>query len=127
MQIGCIAEIPLDPSRLFLTMISFSIALATFFILKKFNLSAKFRVGLVYSHLLTLFFPFILFTTNAACSAMCIQSCSNNVYNLVAYSMPTTILVSSIAGFFVIPGLFLISSKTEVTNKNMIKFVKKYS
>lgn len=117
----------MDPSRLFLTMLSFSIALVTFFVLKKFNLSTKFKVGLVYSHLLTLFFPFILFTTNAACGALCVQSCYNNVYNLVAYSMPTTILVSSIAGFFVIPGLFLISSKTEVTNKNMMEFVKKYS
>ena len=127
MQLDCIAEIPLDPARLFLTAFSFSIALGTFFVLKKFNLSAKFRVGLVYSHLLTLFFPFILFTTNVACSALCVQSCYSNIYNLVAYSMPTTILVSSIAGFFVIPALFLVSNKTEVTNKSMMKFVKKYS
>lgn len=127
MKIGCIAEIPLDPSRLLLTAMSFSIALATFFIIKKFNLSAKSRVGLIYSHLIFLFFPFILFTTNAACGAFCVQNCYNNIYNLIAYSMPTTIATSSIAGFFVIPAMFVFSSKKEMTNKNLVSFVKKYS
>lgn len=127
MRIGCLAEIPLDPPRLFLTAASFSIALLTFFILKKFNLSTKFRVGLIYSHLVTLLFPFILFTTSAACSAMCVQSCYSSIYNLVAYSLPTTIVLSSITGFFVIPALFIFSSKKEITNQSLLKFVRKYS
>lgn len=127
MRIGCLAEIPLDPPRLFLTALSFSIALATFFILKKFNLSTKFRLGLIYSHLITLIFPFILFTTNTACSAMCISTCYGNIYNLVAYSLLTTVLISSITGFFVIPALFVFSSKKEITNKSLLNFVKKYS
>lgn len=127
MRVGCLAEVPLDPARLFLTMISFSIALAIFFILKRFNLSTKARVGLIYSHLITLFFPFILFTTNAACGAMCIESCYTNIYNLVAYSMPTTIFLSSITGFFVIPALFVFSSKKEMTNNSIVKIVRKYS
>lgn len=127
MRVGCLAEVPLDPSRLLLTTISFSIALATFFILKRFNLSTKARVGLIYSHLIALFFPFILFTTNTACGAMCIESCYTNIYNLVAYSMPTTILMSSLTGFFVIPALFVFSSKKEVKNNYLIKIAKKYS
>jgi len=127
MRIGCLAEIPLDPTRLLLTAISFSIALATFFILKRFNFSTKARVGLIYSHLIALFFPFILFTTNAACGAMCIGSCYSNIYNLVAYSMPTTILISSLTGFFAIPALFVFSSKKEITSNSILKIIKKYS
>lgn len=127
MQFGCFAEIPLDPTRLLLTVFSFSAALTSFFILKRFNLSTKSRVALIYFHLTTLFFPFILFTTNAACSAMCVTSCYSNTYNLVAYSLPTTILISSLTGFFIIPALFIFSSKKEITNTSLMKFVKKYS
>jgi len=127
MRIGCLAEIPLDPPRLLLTLFSFSVALAIFFILKRFNLSTKTKVALIYSHLIALFFPFILFTTNAACGAMCVQSCYSNIYNIIAYSLPTTVAVSSVAGFFIIPAMFVFSSKKEISNKKLLNFVAKYS
>lgn len=127
MALGCFIGIPIDQTKIALTVLSFSAAMITFAVMNKFKLSTKMKVSFIYVHLVTLFFPFVLFTASAACGVTC-SSCYNSINSLVAYSLPTTLLASTIAGFFVIPSMFMLTNqKNEIKNGNIFSFVRKYS
>lgn len=127
MILGCFAGFVIDADKLLLMVGSFSFAIITLLILHKFKLSTKSKVGLIYGHLIFLFFPFVVLTTNVACSVGCMP-CANNITSLVALALPTTLLLSTIAGFFVIPGFYMLfNKKAEIRNVNLLKFVKELS
>ncbi|MFA4820058.1 MAG: M48 family metalloprotease [Candidatus Aenigmatarchaeota archaeon] len=126
MAIGCFVGFVVDIDKVALAVISLS--LAAFFLLavKNFKLSTKTKIGLIYGHLILLFFPFVLFTTDFACGAMC-MSCQNNTLALVSYSLPTALVLGTIAGFAVIPAFYTFSNKRQTRNREIIEFVRKYS
>ena len=127
MPIGCFIGIPIDQTRVALTILSFSAAFITFAIMSRFKLSTKLKVSLIYAHLITLFFPFVLLTTNVACGMTC-ASCYTNIYSLVAYSLPTTLVAGTLAGFVVIPSLFIFTNqKREITGGSLFNFAKKHT
>ncbi len=127
MIVGCFAGFVINADKLLLMGSSVFLAAITLLILKKFRLSTKFKVGFIYSHLIFLFFPFTVLTTDVACGAACMP-CANNLMNLVALALPTTFALSTIAGFFIIPGFYMFfSRKAEIKNIHVIKFVKRHS
>ena len=127
-MLGCFFGIPLDFSKVVLSIISISIALFLIVVLKKFNFSNKAKVALLYSHLVFLFYPFVLLTTNTACGVLCISTCynaANSMINLTLLSLPTTLLFSTIVGFVVIP-LYYVKTNNERQIKSgwIMNFVK---
>ena len=127
----CFAGIIVDPSKVILSALSLSFAIATIFLLKRFSFSNKAKIGLLYGHLVFLFYPLILFTTHTTCGMLCVSSCynaANSFLNLMLLSLPTTLLVSTIASFVVIP-LFYVKTNSERQIKRgwIISFVKKSS
>jgi len=127
MILGCFAGFVIDADKLLLIASSFSFAILTLFILKKFRLSTKSKLSLIYGHLIFLFFPFAVLTTDAACGISCMP-CANNLGNLVALALPTTFLISTVAGFFVIPGFYMLfNKKTEAENIHITRIIKNHS
>lgn len=127
MIMGCFAGFVIDADKMLLIAGSVLLAVITLLILKKFTLSTKAKVGLIYGHLILAFFPFVVLTTNAACGIACMP-CASNLASLVALAFPTTLLFSTIAAFFVIPGFYMFfSRKSETENIYIIKFVRFYS
>ncbi len=116
---ACFAPVPEDYIKIFLSIASFSVALIAIFILKKFNLSNKSKISLIYLHLSSLFFPFTLMSTNLACGFLCLP-CYENPLGLVILSLPTTLVSSAIAGFFVVPGYYMISRKSFLIKNNYL-------
>lgn len=125
-MIGCFAGFIVDIDKMLLTIVSLSLAVFFLVLIKKFNLSTKSKVGLIYGHLILLSFPFVLFTTNFACGAMCMP-CQNNTATMVSYALPSAIAIGTLAGFVVIPSFYMFSNKRQVRNNEIISFVEKYS
>ena len=125
-MIGCFAGFIIDADKLFLIGSSILFAIITFLTLKKLRLSTKLKVGLIYGHLIFLFFPFVVLTTDFACGAACMP-CGNNIANLAALALPTTVIVSTLAGLFVIPAFYTFSNRQKLQNKSVINFVKRNS
>lgn len=123
MIIGCLAGIPLESDKLILMSFSLAIAVVTFIPLKKFNLSTKSKVALIYGHIISILFPVILFTTNVLCGTGCMP-CYNNMYTLVALSLPTTLIIGTVISLFVIPGIYVLYyKKSALENHGINKFV----
>ncbi len=127
----CFAGILLSPEKIILSAISLSFALLAVLAIKKLNLSNRSKISLLYAHLVFLFYPFVLFTTQTACGMLCISSCydgANSFMNLLMLSLPTTLLVSTIAGFVAIP-LYYVKANSERQIKGgwILKFVRKSS
>lgn len=126
-MIGCFAGFVIDSDKLLLMGGSVSLAVITLLILKSLRLSTKSKLALIYAHLVFLFFPFVVLTTNAACGVACMP-CGNNVASLVALALPTTFLASTVAGFFVIPGFYMFfSRKAETGNTQIMRFIRYHS
>jgi len=127
MSVGCFVGIPIDQTRVALTILSFSAAFIIFAVMSRFKLSTKLKVSLIYTHLITLFFPFVLLTTNVVCGMTCAR-CYTNIYSLIAYSLPTTLLASALVGFVLIPSIFMLTNqKREIKSGDLLNFVKTYS
>ncbi len=127
MILGCFAGFVVDFDKLILIGSSVLLAVVLLVILKNFRLSTKFKLGLIYGHLIFLFFPFAVLTTELACGAACMP-CANNMGSLVVLALPSTVFLSTLAGFFIIPGFYMFfGRKTEAKNTHIINFVKKYS
>ncbi len=126
MNIGCIITL-IDIEKVFLSMLSITFAAVIVLALKKYNMSTKTKIFLIYSHLVFLFFPLVLLTTNFACGALC-MSCYNKTVNLIIYALPSTFLLSTLAGFIVIPSFYMMSNKKrEIKSKELLGFVRKQS
>jgi Zn-dependent protease with chaperone function len=124
---GCLMSFGIGPDKAILMFLSVFLALLALAALKKFNLSTKSRVGLIYAHLSFLFFPFILYSVNITCGAFC-MSCYNNITHMALYALPTTLVVSTLVGFVVIPVFYTFSNKKrEIKTTWIIEFVRKYS
>ena len=106
----CAVAIGLEPEKIVLAMISFGLAGLFLFLMARRNLSTKKKVGFIYGHLTSLFFPFALFSTEAACGFLCLP-CGDNAVGLAFLALPTTLIASTLAGFVVIPSLFVLSHK----------------
>ncbi|HLC77124.1 MAG TPA: M56 family metallopeptidase [archaeon] len=125
-MIGCFEGLIITPDKIALSVLSLGLAVAALLAIKKFNLSPKIKVGLIYAHLITLLFPFVLLTTNFACGAVCSMYCYNDTTSNIAYALPTTLLLGTLAGFVVIPGFYMFSNR-KTTGREINSFVKKYS
>ena len=123
---NCFAGIGLDGGRILLSSASFAIAVTLLIAIKKSRL-AKLRIAFIYLHLTALFFPFFLLTTNIACGALCMP-CYNNTLHLISYALPATLAFSTLAGFVLIPALYIYSNRQrEIRNKAITGFVRRYS
>lgn len=124
-MIGCFAGFPVD-EKVFLSIISISLAMSALVILRKANISTKSKIGLIYAHLTFLFFPFVLYATNFGCGVAC-MSCYSNLTGLVLYSLPTTLIVSTLAGLVVIPTSFMFYNRNgKSQNMEIRNFIRKY-
>lgn len=125
-MIGCFAGLVVDVDKLILTSISLSFAIAFLIFIKKFNLSTKVKVGLIYGHLILLFFPLVLLTTDFACGAMCMP-CAGDTFAMASYALPSALALGTLAGFVVIPSFYMFSNKRQMKNTEIISLVRKYS
>lgn len=124
---GCLMGLGIGPDKAILMFLSVFLAVLALAALKKFNFSTKSRVTLIYAHLSFLFFPFILYSVNLGCGAMC-MSCYSNITHMVLYALPTTLLVSTLVGFVVIPVFYTFSNKKrEIKTTWIVNFVRRYS
>ncbi len=124
---ACATGIGVEYAKILLIIISLSISASLILLLKMFSLSTKAKIVVIYSHISTLLFPLVLFTTNIGCASVC-ASCYTDVSQLVSLAIPTTFLVSTIAGFAVIPTVFVYSNrKREIKNGKVFEFVKSSS
>ena len=71
MVMGCFAGLVIDADKMLLIASSASLAVVTLLALKKFGLSTKAKVGLIYGHLIFVSLPFVVLTTDAACGIAC--------------------------------------------------------
>ena len=127
MAVGCFAGLAVHTDKTPLVIASLSLAVAALVLLKKFKFSTKTRVGLIYLHLIFLFFPFVLMATAASCDITCLP-CSGDFTKLIILTLPTTLIASTIAGFFLIPGIYMLfSKKSETENKSIRNFVMTYA
>ncbi len=126
-KIGCYIGLILDPQKIILSLISLSISFFTLLLLKKNGVSTKLKISFIYAHLTSLVFPFVLFGTHVGCGIACMP-CYNNVLSLVSYALPTTLFISTISSFFVIPSLYIITNKNRIIKSgHLYRFMKKYS
>ena len=127
MVIGCFAGFIIDYDKLILITISVFFAIFTLLVLRKTN-STKYKIGLVYAHLSFLFFPFMIFTTEFSCGAICAPCGGSDMLGLALLALPTTMVLSTMAGFVLIPTFYMLTNKKyEITDKKMRSFVRKYS
>ncbi|MBI2971806.1 MAG: M48 family metalloprotease [Candidatus Aenigmarchaeota archaeon] len=129
MLVGCITNIVdlIGGERLALSILSLAFAVLTLYALKKYELSTKLKIGIIYSHLFFLSFPAVLFTTNLACGSMCMP-CQDNTYALIGYALPSTLALATIAGFVVIPSFYIVSHKRmEISDKELLRFVHRHA
>ncbi|MBI4162893.1 MAG: M48 family metalloprotease [Candidatus Aenigmarchaeota archaeon] len=99
-------------------------ALAAIFILRKTD-SSRLKAGLVYIHLILLFMPIALMSTNTACGLTC-SSCHNNLPVLFMYSIPITAAAAAFFGFVGVP-LFYTLSNRRIKTRWIKNFVRRYS
>lgn len=97
---GCFV-LSIPPDKFLLTLASLSLAALAMLALRA-RLDTRLKMFLIYAHLTGLFFPIALFTTNAACGMAC-APCYNDILMITAYALPSTLLLSTLAGFVVIP------------------------
>lgn len=125
MILGCFAEVGLGADKLLLISVSLFLAVAMLLALRMFRLSTKSKVALIYTHLIFLFFPIMILTTHVTCGVACL-SCANNLATLVTLALPSTLIVSTGAAFFVIPAFYMLfNRKGIVENAHIMEFVKK--
>ncbi len=124
---ACATGIGIEYAKLLLIIISLSVSASLIILLKMFSLSTKAKIVVIYSHLSTLLFPLVLFTTNIGCASVC-ASCYTDVSQLISLAIPTTFIVTTIAGFAIIPAVFVYSNrKSEIKRGKVFQFVKKSS
>lgn len=122
---SCLVAVPVDSFKFFFAAVSLSLAVLTILLLRKYSFSKKTKVSLIYAHLTSLFFPFVLFTTNMACGFFCLP-CFENPAGLALLALPTTLLFSTVVGFVVIPGYYMLSRKSFLVKNNSLDvFIKK--
>lgn len=127
MSIGCLTDFIVDPVRFAIIISSILLAATIFITLKKFSFSNRTRITLIYGHLISLFFPVVLYSTHMGCGMLC-AGCYNSVFHLIGYALPMTLIASTVTGFVAIPLLYTFSSRKIMMESNWVKnFVKGHS
>jgi Zn-dependent protease with chaperone function len=122
----CFAEATIfGADKIVLSAAFFAMAFAAFLLLRT-NVSNKGKIALIYAHLTFLFFPFVLLATNSACGALCMQ-CHNNYPMLISYALPGALAASSVAGLFVAPAFYTLSSRRKLRNRHIRDFVRTHA
>ena len=85
----------------------------------------KGKITLVYMHMIFLFMPIVLLSTNTACGMTC-SSCQNNLPVLMLYAVPITAAAAAFFGFVGIPFYYTFSSQ-RIRAKWVNDFVKTHS
>ncbi len=120
----CGVGIGIEISKLLIVSGSLLFSLVSIILLKKINFSTKTKIGLIYSHILALLFPLVFLTTNSGCAMSC-ASCYTNIYHLLSLAIPSTMILGTIAGFFIIPAIFIYHNrKSQIVSGKVYEFVK---
>lgn len=128
MFLGCIGNVLelFGGERLLLAAGSLLLAGAAFYALKAIK-NTKARLAVIYAHLFFAAFPVVLFSSNLACSGMCMP-CQNDTLALVGYAVPGAALLAVFAGFIVIPLYYVRTNrKREIASGWMVRFVARYA
>jgi Zn-dependent protease with chaperone function len=113
-HIPCLLAFLADPAKLGISLVSLSIAVAAFWLLKRKNtFSAKKRAALIYGHLAALMFPAFFFVFTMACY-MGALACHADMVVLygIAYALPLTLAIAFLASVLLFPLLYISSSKS---------------
>lgn len=122
----CVSGLILSDAKLVFAIASVSLSVAALLAIKYLSVSSRARLGLIYTHLGTLFFPAILFTTHVACTGMNL-ACSQGFGRLFIYSVTATAALTGVAGFFIIPALYhALYRQNRVSRGWMHSFVRKH-
>ena len=119
----CAAAVSIEMDKLLLAGFSLALAVVFLFALRKQNLSNSKKIAAIYGHLSALFFPFILFSTEAACGFFCLP-CGDNAAGLALLALPTTLFASMIAGFVLIPTLFILTHRKRELEGDYASFIR---
>ncbi len=111
--------------KLLLSVFFITLSFLSLFILKRYSLSSKYKIIVVYSHLLFLFFPIFILTANTTCGVLC-MSCYNNMPALITYALPATAAATAVTGFFFLPALLSLNGRRRLRNVYIKKLLKKY-
>ncbi len=123
----CAVAVTIETEKLLLASFSFALAIALFLLLLKHpRLSNSKKVAAIYGHLTALFFPFALFSTEAACGFLCLP-CGDNAAGLALLALPTTLIASTLAGFVVIPTLFILTQRKRELQGRYVSFVRAHA
>ncbi|MBI4154196.1 M48 family metalloprotease [Candidatus Woesearchaeota archaeon] len=115
----------LGVDKIAIAIFSLSIAVLLLLLLRR-GFSTKSKIFLIYGHLAFLFFPFVLLAANTGCGTLS-MSCHNNYQQLIAYALPGTLAASALAGLFVIPAFYTLSSRREIKSSHVRNFVRRHS
>lgn len=103
---ACFIEAAVDPTKYLLAFFSLSVAVTSFLAIKSSSISSRAKVGLIYLHLTSLFFPISIFATNEACGFFCLP-CFESPLGLALLALPSAMVFSALVGFALIPLYFL--------------------
>ncbi|MEF9475847.1 MAG: M48 family metalloprotease [Candidatus Mariimomonas ferrooxydans] len=124
---ACLIQAVGDPFKLTLAGISILIAFSILITLKRFDFSNKGKIALIYIHLSAIFFPIGLFSTSAVCGFLCLP-CYGDPVGLAIAALPTTFLMSTLAGFVIIPTYYILNNrKRQIREGFLIETVTKHS
>jgi len=114
------AETVVGPNMLPLYATFLFLAAVSVFAIRKVE-TPKSKIALVYLHLVFLFMPIALMSTNTACGFTC-STCHNNISLLLLYSIPLTAVTSLLFGFVGVPTYYTLTSR-KIMNSSIRKFV----
>lgn len=123
----CVTDFFYNPVKLSIVLISFSLAIGTFFLFRKKNLSLNKKLGLMYSHIFFFVFPFVFYAFFRGCETY-FSSC--NKLKPILIMIGLTSFIAVILGLLIAPILFIISYKRKSVNYNLgwaKNFIERYS
>lgn len=118
--------VAIDNTKLYLSIISFSLAIISL-LMMRLNLSTNKKIFLIYSHIVFLMFPIILYATHTTCGYFCF-SCYSNPLRLALLALPTTMIASMLISSFTIPLVLIKTNNSRKLEFPWIRsFIEKYS
>ena len=119
--IHCAQEFLVNPTKMSIALTSIAIALTLFYIIRKESTPLKLKTYAIYGHITALIFPIAFFSYTMSCNVG-LLACNRVVYEGIAYSMPTAILISFIIGHIAIPKMYSLNA-TSIKKGPVFSFV----
>ncbi|MCK4968850.1 MAG: M48 family metalloprotease [Candidatus Aenigmarchaeota archaeon] len=119
--IHCAQEFLVNSEKMSVALTSIAIALVLFYILRKENTPLKIKTYAIYGHITALIFPLAFFSYTMSCNVG-LLACNRVVYEGIAYSMPTAILISFIIGHIAIPKMYSLNA-TPIKKGSLVTFI----